>query len=71
MIGTFFSFTIFFYGGFEKILWWLPNSWGTYNDDGDFISHRKYISFMLGFFLAIYVLADFLPKYRRSKIKDK
>ncbi len=56
LLGTFALLSIFFYAGFQKILWWIPNWVGSYDLDTDtFLSINNTLSGILGVSLSLYV----------------
>lgn len=54
------GFLVCVYSGYENLLWWMPNSWGSYGEDGDWTSLRSYLSgvatFLAGFGLIQLIL---------------
>ena len=39
--GSLIGIGIFFYGGFDKLLFFIPESWGNINESGDFVTTRS------------------------------
>lgn len=69
-IGSLIGFTIFFSAGFKQALFFLPSDWGSYNEDGDWQSHKETISLLLSFFLSILALCH-LEGFYRKRIAEK
>lgn len=77
--GAWIGLTFFFFGGFEKALFFLPDSWGAFNEEGDWTSHRTYLSIALGITAIIFLLSQVTNfkkivrdiKKRYNKLIDK
>ena len=54
--GAFLGLIILFMIGFNEMLIFIPESWGSVDEYGDWNSTRFSISILLGFFLAIMVM---------------
>ncbi len=65
LTGTVIALTIFFSGGFERLLFFIPNDWGNFDELGDWTSTKQYISIIAGFFLSLWVC----DKIDKNKLK--
>lgn len=61
---------IFFYGGFDKLLFFIPESWGSINEGGDFVTTRSLFAGMLAMFATITVHAKPFQLIKFFKSKD-
>jgi len=59
--------TVFMSGGVEKLLFFVPDSWGTVDEDGYFLSYRKSFSFTVGFLIALWFGCFTLPELLNKK----
>ncbi len=57
-IGALLGLTVFFYFGFEELFFFIPNSWGSVNSEGDWSSTKDFISAGFAFFSAIFLLSS-------------
>ncbi len=58
-IGAFFSLMLIFSQGIEKLLSFIPDDWGVYDEDGEFVTTRSLIAYaiaLLASFFFCYVL---------------
>ena len=44
------GFSILVFGGTKALLWWMPASWGSADEDGTWISTARYIAGLVAFF---------------------
>ena len=52
------------YVGIESFLFFIPYSWGTYGEDGEWMSYRGYIAALLSLFASIFI-AILFEKHER------
>lgn len=59
--------------GFEEIFSFLPDSWGGYDEDGDFVTLRSSIAYTLSFFLTVFIayVFDNLESLREENLRLK
>ena len=69
-IGTFFTFSVIFYFGFERTLSFLPEEWGGADKDGDWQSTQSYIGGLLAGFSGL-ALTAFFEGYMKLKSRCK
>lgn len=58
------GFFMAFYGGTQACLSWLPDSWGTIDDGGEFITLENTLSGLLGFLAASFTIGSLEKNYR-------
>jgi hypothetical protein len=69
-LGSLMGIGIFFYGGFDKLLFFIPESWGGIDEGGDFISTRSYFAGALAMVANIFVHARPFQLVKFFKSKD-
>jgi hypothetical protein len=50
---------IFIYCGINFLFSWMPKSWGSYDEDGEFTATRDFLSGLFSFFGSLYLLDTF------------
>jgi len=68
-IGAWFALGFFFWGGFEKALFFLPDSWGFTDEEGYWTSFKTHFSILLGSLVSLLVIsqATNMKKFYRDK----
>lgn len=56
-IGSLIGIGLFFYVGFERALFFIPADWGGVDEDGDFVSTRRYLAGLLSMYLTVFIHA--------------
>jgi hypothetical protein len=69
-MGSLVGIGIFFYGGFDKLLFFIPESWGSIDEGGDFVTTRSLFAGMLAMFATITVHAKPFQLIKFFKSKD-
>ena len=54
-VGSLIGVGIFLYGGFDLILFFIPDSWGSVNEDGDWISTKNYFACFLAMAASLFI----------------
>ncbi len=54
-IGSLIGVGMFFYFGFDKVLFFIPSSWGFIDEDGDFVSLKFYLAGFLAFVASLFI----------------
>ena len=69
-LGSLIGVGAFFYGGFDKLLFFIPESWGSIDEGGDFVTTRSLFAGMLAVFATITVHAKPFQLIKFFKSKD-
>ncbi|WP_143149333.1 hypothetical protein [Hyphomicrobium sp. CS1BSMeth3] len=64
------GYGVFAFGGINSALFWMPDSWGAFDDDGRWTSYRTMIAITVALWGAIAFTYP-LREYCRLKIKDQ
>lgn len=54
-VGSLIGVGIFLYVGFDKALFFIPSSWGGFDEDGDFYSTKGYLAGVLAFATTVFI----------------
>lgn len=68
-VGSLIGLGIFFHAGFYKVLFFIPDSWGGINEDGDFVGMRSEIAGVLALAATLFIHSrpQQLVKFFKSK----
>ena len=55
-IGCLIGLIIFFAAGFERVLFFIPENWGSINEDGDWQPIKAALSLLFAFVTSIYLM---------------
>lgn len=58
IVGSFILLFLFYKAGFEKILFFIPDGWGQYNEYEEWLSTKSVISSILAIMLSFITLFD-------------
>jgi len=56
--GAWIGLAFFFYGGFKTALFFLPDSWGFTDEEGDWTSFKTHFSILLGIIASVFLLSQ-------------